>query len=149
MERKRNPETSKCVKKFKCKVIKMSSKQSAPSNLFLCPLGLATTTAAILLYKSQILRLLNPRLLFMYWRRSVKGVAVAKSSAAALSKVSKPNIDCIKECTNIYWWKSTNKLTIPLVVGWGGGLLGLRPSSGLPSRSRVPESTRLLVFFPT
>ena len=33
---------------------------------FLCPLGLATTTAAILLYKSQILRLLNPRLLFMY-----------------------------------------------------------------------------------
>ena len=34
--------------------------------LFLFPLGLATTTAAILLYKSQILRLLNPRLLFMY-----------------------------------------------------------------------------------
>ena len=31
MERKRNPETSKCVKKFKCKVIKMSSKQSAPT----------------------------------------------------------------------------------------------------------------------
>ena len=27
--------------------------------------------------------------------------------------------------------------------------MGLRPSSGLPSRSRVPESTRLLVFFPT
>ena len=34
--------------------------------LFLFLLGLATTTAAILLYKSQILRLLNPRLLFMY-----------------------------------------------------------------------------------
>ena len=30
----------------------------------------------------------------MYWRRSVKGVAVAKPSAAALSKVSKPNVDC-------------------------------------------------------
>ena len=63
--------------------------------LFLFPLGLATTMVAILLYKSQILRLLNPRLLFMYWRRSVKGVAVAKPSAAALSKVSKPNVDCI------------------------------------------------------
>merc|ERR1712117_233297 len=34
--------------------------------LFLFPLGLATITAAILLYKSQILRFLNPRLLFMY-----------------------------------------------------------------------------------
>ena len=62
--------------------------------LFLFPLGLATTTAAILLYKSQILRFLNPRLLFMYWRGSVKGVAVSKPSAAALSKVSKPNVDC-------------------------------------------------------
>ena len=29
----------------------------------------------------------------MYWRRSVKGVAVAKPSAAALSKVAKPNGD--------------------------------------------------------
>ena len=29
----------------------------------------------------------------MYWRRSVR-FAVAKSSAAALSKVSKPNVDC-------------------------------------------------------
>ena len=35
-------------------------------HLFLFPLGLETTTAAILLYKSQILRFLNPRLLFMY-----------------------------------------------------------------------------------
>ena len=44
-----------------------------------------------LLYRSQISRSLNPRSLFMYWRRSVKGVAVAKPSAAALSKVAKPN----------------------------------------------------------
>ena len=64
------------------------------AHLFLFPLGLETTTAAILLYKSQILRFLNPRLLFMYWRGSVKGVAVSKSSAAAISKVSKPNVDC-------------------------------------------------------
>merc|ERR1711917_126842 len=35
-------------------------------HLFLFPLGLETTTATILLYKSQILRFLNPRLLFMY-----------------------------------------------------------------------------------
>ena len=69
------------------------------AHLFLFPLGLETTTAAILLYKSQILRFLNPRLLFMYWRGSVKGVAVSKPSAAALSKVSKPNVDCIsKKC---------------------------------------------------
>ena len=43
--------------------------------LFLFPLGLATTTATILLYKSQILRFLNPRLLFIrlffwtFWKK--------------------------------------------------------------------------------
>ena len=62
--------------------------------LFLCPLGFGTTTVAIYYYKKHILRSLNPRLLFMYWRRSVKGVAVAKSSAAALSKVSISNGHC-------------------------------------------------------
>ena len=71
------------------------------AHLFLFPLDLETTTAAILLYKSQILRFLNPRLLFMYWRGSVKGVAVSKPSAAALSKVSKPNVDCIVPS---YFW---------------------------------------------
>ena len=31
----------------------------------------------------------------MYSQRFVKGIAVAKPSAAALSKVSKSNVDCI------------------------------------------------------
>ena len=47
-----------------------------------------------LLQKKQILRSLYPKSLFMYWRRSVEGVAVTKSRAAALSKVTKPNGDC-------------------------------------------------------
>ena len=87
--------------------------------LFLCPLGLATTTAAILLYKSQILRFLNPRLLFKYWRGSVKGVAVSKPSTAALSKVSKPNVDCIliqslMDTTLCTVYRQTKKLSTSL-----------------------------------
>ena len=44
------------------------------------PAGFSDHYGRYLLYKTQISRSLNPRLLFMYWRRSVKGVAVAKPS---------------------------------------------------------------------
>ena len=60
-------------------------------------LAFATTTVAIYYYKKQILRSLNPRLLFMYWRRSVTALLVAKASAAALSKVSISNGHCISQ----------------------------------------------------
>ena len=118
MERKRNPETSKCVKKFKCKVIKMSSKQSAPSNLFLCPLGLATTTAAILLYKSQILRFLNPRLLFMYlyYIKSYKDLKQIVNSETdyqdmnSWKKVARLTIKLVCTGTLLNGWQSSNTL---------------------------------------
>jgi len=51
-------------------------------------LDIATSTGRYLLYRSRNLRLL--RSLFMYCRRSVKGLEVAKARLAA-----KPNVDCI------------------------------------------------------
>ena len=47
-----------------------------------------------LLYKKHILRSLNPRSLFIYRRRSVTALLVAKPSAAAKPLVAKPNGDC-------------------------------------------------------
>ena len=46
-------------------------------------LDIATNTGRYLLHKRQNLRSLNTRSLFMYWRRSVKGFAVAKARLAA------------------------------------------------------------------
>ena len=78
-----------------------------PPGCYTQTLAFATTTAAIYYYKKHILRSLNPRLLFMYWRRSVKGVAVAKPSAAAKLIVAKPNVDCIR-WVNTHRWRQQN-----------------------------------------
>ena len=81
-----------------------------PPGCYTQTLAFATTTVAIYYYKKHILRSLNPRLLFMYWRRSVTALLVAKASAAALSKVAKPNGDCTSKggCkiigTTSYFW---------------------------------------------
>ena len=78
-----------------------------------------------LLQKKQILRSLNPRSLFMYWRRSVTALLVAKPSAAALSKVAKPSGHCIttsRHRCNKCWFGSTAipvKSTACCSSSWG------------------------------
>ena len=79
MERKRNPETFS----------RFLASELFPF-LFLCPLGLATTTAAILLYKSQILRLLNPRLLSMYWRGPSRGLRLLNPARPLYPRLQNP-----------------------------------------------------------
>ena len=58
------------------------------------PAGFSDHYGRYLQYKSQIVRSLYPRSLFMYWRRSFTALQVAKPSAAALSKVAKPSGHC-------------------------------------------------------
>ena len=77
------------------------------------PAGFSDHYGRYLLHKSQISRSLNPRSLFMYWRRSVKALLVAKASAAALPKVAKPSGHCITcfifhrflDITNKWIWR--------------------------------------------
>ena len=61
----------------------------------------------------------------MYGRGSVKGVAVSKPSAAALSKVSKPNVDCI--C----WWATRKEGFLWELLTINGPIHNYEPSDGL------------------
>ena len=86
--------------------------------LFLFPLGLATTTAAILLYKSQILRFLNPRLLFMYlyYIKSYKDLKQIVNSETdyqdmnSWKKVARLTITLVCTGTLLNGWQSSNTL---------------------------------------
>ena len=106
---------------------------------------MATSTGRYLQHKRQNLRSLNTRSLFMYWRRSVKGIEVAKAGLAAKPIVAKPNVDCIStsiknsrvlQCNQIGFRSYLTTLICILEIG-------LLKCHSLIIRERVDCSTRM------